>query len=141
MCKRRQGIGYCVGDGEQCCPNCCGRGYVAEATQTMTSPYRPPSVDLPPEHYTPNRKLKPCPSCDGEPCFNNNVNPYYVTCLDCAMNGPLIDPDGKKWNSIPRRVEVLELLWRVQNVLDNPMLTELEHLGEYADKLRKEMGE
>ena len=51
---------------------------------------------------------------------------------------------GRKWNSIPRRSEVMELL----DKLDFAMLSsdwnrqdELEDLKHCADKLRKEMGE
>jgi hypothetical protein len=93
---------------------------------------RPPSCDLPPEFYKPT--MKECFACCSA-SVENNVGPYYE-CSDCGAEAHKAD-----WNAIPRRSEVLELLWRVQNVLDNPLPTELEHLGDYANKLRKEMGE
>lgn len=52
----------------------------------------------------------------------------------------LVDLHGQ-WLPIPAAKEVMELLWRVHNVLDNPRPIKLQHLGEYALKLFKEIGE
>ena len=104
---------------------------------------RPPSCDLPPEFY--ELKLKPCPLCGAE-AERSSCNRSVFICSDvnCLIYGPWKDPHGRKWNSIPRRSEVLELL----NKLDFAMLSsdwnrqdELEDLKRCADKLRKEMGE
>ena len=47
-------------------------------------------------------------------------------------------PDlGGQWLPIPTAEELVELLWRVHNVLDDPSTIELRHLGEYINKLRK----
>jgi hypothetical protein len=47
-------------------------------------------------------------------------------------------PDlGGQWLPIPPAEELVELLWRVHNVLDDPSTIELRHLGEYINKLRK----
>jgi len=48
---------------------------------------------------------------------------------------------GGQWLPIPTAEELLELLWRVHNVLDDPSPIMLRHLGKYVSKLRKEMGE
>lgn len=75
----------------------------------MTSPNRPPSCDrLKP-------KLKECPFCTG-----GRVRLYtdYAECLGCRFFGPNDDPHGTKWNSIPRRSEVKELLRLVDDYYD-----------------------
>ena len=104
---------------------------------------RPPSCDLPPEFY--ELKLKPCPFCGAK------VEQYDFDSIavckrkGCKVIGPDNDPHGRKWNAIPRRSEVLELL---------SLVDELKHAStsiqsalafrsviNCADKLRKEMGE
>lgn len=105
----------------------------------MTTHYHPPSIDRL-EEVT----LKECPACKGEACFNDEEMPDYVTCLDCSMDGPLADPHGHKWNSIPRRPEVGELLKLVDEVFNNYMATpetwakKRSQLFSYAKKLRTE---
>lgn len=47
-------------------------------------------------------KLKPCPACGGDaiPCET------YAACgnrMECCVTGPNDDPDGAKWNALPRR--------------------------------------
>jgi len=49
---------------------------------------------------------------------------------------PVVDMGGQ-WLPIPTAEELVELLWRVHNVLDDPSTIELRHLGEYINKLRK----
>lgn len=111
----------------------------------MTSPYRPPSCDLPPEHF--ETKLKPCPFCEGKSeliVFNQ-----FVICSDlrCRTVGPNNDPHGHKWNSIPRRSEVMELLRLVESVHKNlpgppnAWGAMRNKLIAYADKLMKEIRE
>lgn len=116
----------------------------------MTTSNKPPSVDLPPEFYRPKvdpkPELKECPFCEGDPCFSHEINPDYVTCLDCGMDGPFADPNGRKWNAIPRRSEVKELLRLVEEF---KQYHELETIGKsacfqqmviYANRIRKEYG-
>lgn len=116
---------------------------------------RPPSCDLPPDHYQP--KLKPCPSC-GAAAEMSSFNKSVFRCSDvnCLIYGPWGDSRGKKWNSIPRRSEVLELIRLVDEVVSwdeaiidthnfpedgLAMAHDFKKLQAYADKLRKEMGE
>ena len=118
---------------------------------------RPPSCDLPPEFYDVLKGVKPCPMCENDQVGFEILTGIFieeyrddevtVKCDRCGFEyndltyrkskGAAV----KAWNSRVRRSEVLELLWRAQNVLDNPMPTELEHLSDYTKKLRKEMGE
>jgi|DEB0MinimDraft_10_1074344.scaffolds.fasta_scaffold423281_1 hypothetical protein len=93
---------------------------------------RPPSCDLPPEFY--QTKLKECFACCST-SIDNKFSRFYV-CSECGAEAHKAD-----WNSIPRRSELVELLWRVHNVLDDPSPIMLRHLGKYVSKLRKEMGE
>jgi len=115
---------------------------------------RPPSCDLPPEFYKP--KLKPCPLCGAKAEPLNFQSAILCKRIGCRMVGPDDDPYGHKWNSIPRRSEVLELLRLVDEVTGwendlidtnefsedgEAMINDIGNLREYADKLRKEMGE
>jgi hypothetical protein len=45
--------------------------------------------------------LLPCPACGGEAKQGSS----YVGCsnLACALFGPNFDPEGAKWNALPRR--------------------------------------
>jgi len=47
--------------------------------------------------------LKPCPACGAKAVQYSN----YAECSnsDCGRTGPWDDPDGAKWNAIPRREE------------------------------------
>ena len=110
----------------------------------MTS-NRPPSCDLPPEFY--ELKLKPCPLCGAE-AERSSCNKSVIGCSDinCLTYGPLGDPYGHKWNSIPRRSEVVELLrlvdWLKHLQSESEVFPKVLHaVYRYADKLRKEMGE
>ena len=52
--------------------------------------------------------MKPCPNPD---CESTDIetpieNAQYVNCADCLTRGPINDPDGKKWDSLPRRGEL-----------------------------------
>ena len=123
-----------------------------------TTNNKPPSCDLPPEHY--QMKMKPCPMCgfgDTE-VINETVN-YQGYCPVCEMQGPDRASEIyaiKMWNAIPRRSDVLELLRLVDEVTgwDNDlidtneypedgaaMISDIGNLREYADQLRKELGE
>lgn len=83
---------------------------------------RPPSCDLPPEFYKTFPKLKPCPFCGSHDVeirdgYGMDALKVYVRCNKCEMDGPWDDTDeGHKWNSIPRRSEVLELIRLVDEV-------------------------
>jgi len=116
---------------------------------------RPPSCDLPPEFY--ELKLKPCPLCGAE-AERSSCNKSVIRCSDinCLTYGPWGDPHGHKWNSIPRRSEVLGLIRLVDGVVSwddtiidtynfpedgLAMAHDFKKLREYAEKLRKELGE
>ena len=124
----------------------------------MTSPYRPPSCDLPPEHYDQHKGIKPCPICGhdkvgwgaGDIYINEFTNgEVAVQCDHCGMqvnDRTYRESKGaavKEWNSIPRRSEVAELLRLVDNAdksrheIGQHMAAE-DELFAYAAKLRKE---
>lgn len=98
---------------------------------------RPPSCDLPPEFYKPH--LKPCPLCAAKAVRSNFQAVVKCTRQGCNVIGPENDPHGHKWNSIPRRSEVLELIRLVDGYFAGK--TDLLDLRICAGKLRKEMGE
>jgi len=101
---------------------------------------RPPSCDLPPEFY--RKKLKPCPFC-GRSDISQASD--YVYCEGCVSTGPSDDPHGHKWNSIPRRSEVIELIRLVDELKHAKTSIQsalaFRSVTSYADQLRKEMGE
>ena len=99
---------------------------------------RPPSLDLPPEFY--ELKLKPCPLCGAE-AERSSCNRSVFICSDvnCLTYGPWKDPHGRKWNSIPRRSEVLELIRLVDGYFAGK--TDPLDLRICATKLREEIGE
>lgn len=137
----------------------------------MTTPNRPPSCDLPPEHYDQHKGIKPCPICGhdkvgwgaGDIYINEFTNgEVAVQCDHCGVqvnDRTYRESKGaavRQWNSIPRRSEVLELLRLVDEVTgwrDDAEVCELimkmdsrfsDSFGEliaYTEKLRKEMGE
>lgn len=49
--------------------------------------------------------LKPCPSCESTD-LTLLPRRSYVACRnkDCCLFGPINDPDGSKWNALPRRI-------------------------------------
>ena len=112
---------------------------------------RPPSCDLLP-------KLKPCPMCG----FSNTevivgTIDYQGYCPVCQMKGPDRATEIyaiQRWNSIPRRSEVMEVIRLVDEVVSwddtiidthnfpedgLAMAHDFKKLREYANKLRKEM--
>ena len=120
----------------------------------MTSPNRPPSCDRL------NPELKECPFCGSEDVelrdgYDLDQINHYVRCNECEADGPWHDDtDANKWNSIPRRSEVAELLRLVEEVTSwegslvntygfyedgKQMIKDLDQLQDYAAKLRKEM--
>lgn len=123
----------------------------------MTSPYRPPSCDLPPEHYDQHKGIKPCPICGhdkvgwgaGDIYINEFTNgEVAVQCDHCGMqvnDRTYRESKGaavKEWNSIPSRSEVLELL-RLVDECDcarslGRMADSVDKLADYANKIRKE---
>ena len=124
----------------------------------MTSPYRPPSCDLPPEHC--ETKLKPCPMCGfSSPEIIVGTIDLQGYCPVCQMQGPDRATDHyakQSWNSIPRRSEVMELLRLVEvvvswddTIIDThnfpedglAMAHDFKKLRAYTEKLRKELGE
>lgn len=48
--------------------------------------------------------LKPCPACGGTDVRVAGSQMQYVTCSNgqCHLDGPIRDPDGTKWNALPR---------------------------------------
>ena len=149
--KRPARGGYAQGEYLVKCRKCeCGftgdkRSYEC-ADCAYAGSNRPPSCDLPPDHYQP--KLKPCPMCgfSGTEVIEGTID-LQGYCPACQMQGPDRATEVyaiQSWNAIPRRSEVMELL----NKLEFAMLTsdwnrqdELEDLQRCATKLRKEMGE
>jgi len=110
------------------------------------TPNRPPSCDLPPEFY--QTKLKPCPFCDSTDVelrvgYDLDELRQYVRCNNCDADGPWSDDEhGTKWNSIPRRSEVLELIRLVEHMYNSwgwDEAKQREQLVVCAVKLRKEM--
>ena len=103
---------------------------------------RPPSCDLLPEFN--ELKLKPCPLCGAE-AEKSLCDGSVFICSDvnCLIYGPWKDPHGRKWNSIPRRSEVLELI----RLVDECQKTDTQQfhnalfskVWDYAQKLKKEM--
>ena len=96
-------------------------------------------------------KLKPCPFCGNKSIFLPTAIPHKVHCYNCECYGPWYDRTGRKWNSIPRRSEVMELLRLVHEVTGwendlidtnefsedgEAMINNIGNLREYADKLR-----
>jgi reverse gyrase len=53
--------------------------------------------------------LKPCPNCGGTKTRNYCLS-TGLTCSDCGMRGPDEDPNGSKWNSLPRQEDVEEVM-------------------------------
>ena len=117
---------------------------------------KPPSCDLLPEFY--GTKLKPCPFCGtypetSSPIFSRDrlriVNSVrHPNTGKCPLD-ILIFREGE-WshrNSIPRRYEVMELLRLVDIIQNEPIGGYADYsknwgeLKQYADKLRKELGE
>jgi len=104
---------------------------------------RPPSCDLLPEFYQP--ELKPCPFCGaGAELYDYNTV-VICTSWGCKVVGPDNDPDGHKWNSIPRRSDVMELLRLVETTERDLRLSKLyerfKSVAVFANKLIKEMGD
>ena len=44
--------------------------------------------------------LKPCPACGRETVEKRSS---WVGCPSCSLEGPARDPNGEKWNALPRR--------------------------------------
>jgi hypothetical protein len=107
----------------------------------VMTPNRPPSCDLPPGFYRP--KLKPCPLCGATAEQYSFDSIAICTGQGCKVVGPNNDQHGHKWNSIPRRSEVLELLRLMKHMYNSygwDDLYQREKLVMCAEKLRKEMG-
>lgn len=100
--------------------------------------YRPPSCDKP--------VLKECPFCGDQNIFKPTAPPYKLHCYRCEAYGPWYDRHGDKWNSIPRRSEVAELLRLVYELHRGPMGQESQwekkrkNMLQYAERMRKEWG-
>ena len=103
----------------------------------MTTPYRPPSRDMTAEYKRP--VLKECPYCGGDEVIivSDAKHEKVGFCFACETVGPAKDPHGLKWNSIPRRSEVAELLRLVDEVTSR---MEHEELERYATQMRQEWG-
>jgi ribosomal protein L24E len=99
----------------------------------MTS-NKPPSCDLPPEFY--QTKLKPCPFCGSGRIDKGHGS---IFCLCCGSWLFTADSHVHKWNSIPRRSEVLELLRLVDGYFAGK--TDPLDLRICAEKLREEIRE
>lgn len=110
------------------------------------TPNRPPSCDL----LQP--KLKECPFCGSNDVelrdgYDLDEINQYVRCNNCEADGPWLDDNAAtKWNSIPRRSEVEELIrlvdWLKHSQSESEEFPKALHaIYGCADKLRKEMGE
>lgn len=113
----------------------------------MTSPNRPPSCDLLTEDKQP--KLKECPMCGSQSVELWKCEEHWVHCIECeSCSEPISEHETDaprqaidKWNSIPRRSEVAELLRLVESTQHGTdWLKNSDTLIAYADKLRKEWG-
>lgn len=119
----------------------------------MTTPNRPPSCDLPPEHYDEHKGIKPCPICGhdkvgwgaGDIYINEFTNgEVAVQCDHCGVqvnDRTYRESKGaavRQWNSIPRRSEVAELLRLVEETIIGITTPAEERLQTYANKLREE---
>ena len=128
---------------------------------------RPPSCDLPPEVYDVLKGVKPCPMCENDQVGFEILTGIFieeykddevaVKCDRCGFEyNDLAHRKSKgaavkAWNSIPRRSEVMELIKLVDDVYEwrqhlkgdefCELRADIRALGEYANKLRKEMGE
>ena len=88
-------------------------------------------------------KLKPCPFCGYKNIFHPTAIPHKVHCYNCECYGPWYDRMGRKWNSIPRRSEVLELV----RLVDECQKTETQQfhnalfmkVWNYVQKLKNNM--
>lgn len=49
-------------------------------------------------------KLKPCPACGGD-AWRRPVGYASCSSAGCHLIGPDHDPDGAKWNALPRRTD------------------------------------
>jgi hypothetical protein len=48
-------------------------------------------------------KYEPCPHCGKKMVEFSTMCLGYIFCPRCGLLGPDNDPQGKKWNSLPRR--------------------------------------
>jgi hypothetical protein len=72
--------------------------------------------------------LKPCPACGHkEPYLSKGYEIVKCQNFDCGMEGPRSDPDGAKWNALPRVIRVNGDCDTCRNVLtdmrDEPCLS------------------
>jgi len=58
-------------------------------------------------------KLKPCPNCGSEAITPPAKYDHYANCRDCGVFGPHHDPDGEKWNAMPRRGDAADADFRL----------------------------
>lgn len=148
---RPQRNGYAPGNYLGTCRTC-GCGFTGDkracqcADCAYIGAYRPPSCD---KLATEKPKLKECPSPS---CQSNDLETYdlaghqWIVCNKCGMCGPtgFTEEGATRWNAIPRRSEVLELLRLVEEAdkSRHEIGRHLEHFDRliaYANKLRKEM--
>lgn len=52
-------------------------------------------------------KLKPCPACGGGANHFEMCGGFEACSDGCGLCGPDNDPDGAKWNDLPRRGDVV----------------------------------
>ena len=67
--------------------------------------------------------LKPCPACGGEARIRDG---RFAVCdgIHCRVMGPSYDPDGAKWNALPRAEDFL-----------SPALSETVNEGNLAQRI------
>jgi len=68
-----------------------------------SGPPRPTPTPKPrPKEKPPKPVLKPCPNCKHGAAMVGNE---WAECENeaCILQGPSFDPDGAKWNALPRR--------------------------------------
>jgi hypothetical protein len=87
--------------------------------------------------------MKPCPNCGSSQIFRgtDTYKLKHEYCDDCGLTGPRDDPDGLKWDSLPRRGE-LTITQTLETVSTD---TDREAWREYAKAslqgARRKMGE
>lgn len=52
-----------------------------------------------------SEKLLPCPACGGDTAVQGRSDAVRCDNRLCMLDGPFPDPDGARWNALPRRTD------------------------------------